>query len=68
MKIFLNEIGAFLIDRVDEVLGFRLRFAARQQAPHLLPLWGVEKYPQGVRAIPALALNSFGPAQEGAAT
>jgi hypothetical protein len=52
VEIFLDEIAALMVNRIHELLGFLLAFAASQEAPHFIFSGGVKKHAQRVRAAP----------------
>jgi hypothetical protein len=52
VEIFLNEIGAFAIDSVDQFFGLGFAFAPGQQAPDFVFPGSVEK--EAYRVLPVL--------------
>src|SRR5579863_132778 len=51
VKILLDEIGALLVDRIHELIGFLLTFAASDESPHFVFSGSVKKYAQRVLAV-----------------
>jgi hypothetical protein len=58
VKVFFNEIGAFIVNPIHQLFSIRLRSTLRSQPPHFIYCGGVQKEPQRVRTVPEEVLRS----------